>query len=140
MPALTRFLYPLPAARRDWWSQLNWWESRRLAYNVVVGSAGLFTLGVVSVLMWIPPHAIPGFFPILPVVAYGVLANVCYTFGFAIERALAWLWKNDREPAPDAGPVLFRQGVLFSVGLTLLPVGLAVVQYIARVVAYLIGQ
>ena len=140
MSALTRILYPLPPAQRTWWAQLNWWESRRLVYNVVVGCTGLVTLGVVSLLMAIPPHPTPfKVFVILPVLAYGVLANICYSFGFLAERALAWLWKGDREPAPDAGPVLFRQGVLFSVGLTLLPIGLALVQYIARSVASLFG-
>ena len=140
MPALTKILYPLPPAQRTWWAQLNWWESRRLVFNAIVGSTGLVTLGVVSLLMAIPPHASPfKIFVFIPVIVYGVLANICYTFGFLAERVLAWLWKDDREPPPDAGPVLFRQGLLFSVGLTLLPMGLAVVQYIARTVAYFFG-
>ena len=41
--------------------------------------------------------------------------------------------------APDMGPLLFRQGLIFSVGLTLLPMLVMAMVYAARVVAFLIG-
>lgn len=134
MTQLARFLYPLPDAKRTWWSQLNWWESRRLAYNVVVGGCGLLTLGAMVLLQVLPPHSHQLVFSWGPVLAYGVLANICYSLGWVGERVLALLWHGDREPPPDAGPVLFRQGVLFSVGLTLLPIGLALVSWVVRLV------
>ena len=37
------------------------------------------------------------------------------------------------------GPALFRQGLAFSVGLTLLPILLVSLAWLARVVAFLFG-
>ena len=39
--------------------------------------------------------------------------------------------------APDAGPALFRQGLSFAVGLTLLPIPLVIFSWLARAVAHL---
>jgi hypothetical protein len=41
------------------------------------------------------------------------------------------LW---RDQAPDAGPALFRQGLSFAVGLTLLPIPLVGLSWLARLV------
>mgnify|MGYP006185653499 CR=1 FL=1 len=48
MSSLVETLYPLPDLRRTPLSMLRWWESRRLRYNLLVGSAGLVTLSVFS--------------------------------------------------------------------------------------------
>src|SRR5215471_14868065 len=68
-------LYPLAANRRTTGSIISWWESRRPTFNLIVGSAGVVTLGVVKLISWLPPHTL---MPIAwqPVVVYGVLANV----------------------------------------------------------------
>ena len=65
-----------------------------------------------------------------PVVAYGLLANVCYSFGWGIEALAQRVWK-DR--CPRFGPALFRQGLAFSVGLTLLPILVVSLGWLARV-------
>src|SRR5690348_5814002 len=96
---------------------VRWWESRRLAYNAVVGGAGLVTLGVTSVIEGL----MRGHWAVAPwqlVIVYGVLANICYTLGPIAEIAVQrWL----RRPVYGLGPALFRYGLVFSVGLTLIP-------------------
>ena len=135
MTALARLLFPLPAKRRSPEVILGWWESRRPTYNLVVGGAGLLTLGTLEVLSWLPPH-LPLSVPWQAVVLYGVCANVCYTFGFMFESLLARLWGNDVAPV---GPTLFRHGLVFSVGLTLLPIGVAWVGYLISATRWLLG-
>ena len=61
------------------------------------------------------------------VVAYGIAANVCYSFGYLMEWLLDRLWGDEVAPV---GPTLFRHGLVFSVGLTVLPIGIAWVGYL----------
>ena len=121
MTALAKLLFPAPALRRSPEMLFAWWESRRPTYNLIVGGAGLLTLGTIEVLSLLPPH-LPMRVPWQVVVVYGVLANVCYTFGFMLESLLAQLWGDEVAPV---GPTLFRHGLVFSVGLTLFPIGIA---------------
>ena len=72
--------------------------------------------------------------PIIFVVLYGVAANVCYSFGFMFELLLDRLWGDEISPV---GPTIFRHGLVFSVGLTLLPIGLAWVGYLVTLVRWL---
>ena len=127
--ALTEFLFPTPA-KRNVKSIVWWWESRRLHYNVIVGGTGLFSLGVFKLLTSIPPdaHSIPLIWA--PVVAYGLLANACYLLGPTAEVAIEKLFKGKVLPT---GPVLFRMGLTFSVGLTLLPTIVAGLDWIVRI-------
>ena len=122
-------LFPPADYRRTTTSLLTWWESRRLTYNVAVGTAGVFTLVVVRAISWLPP-GVPLLFDWRPVVAYGVLANVCYTLGWAVEATAQRMW-GDR--CPMFGPALFRQGLAFSAGLTLLPIVVVSIGWLARV-------
>lgn len=121
-------LYPVAASRRTTGSIIAWWESRRLTYNGMVGAAGLVTLGALKFIFWLPPH-MP--MPIMwqPIVAYGVLANVCYSLGWVLEAGAQRVWGDSVRPL---GPPLFRQGVAFSVGLTLLPIVFASVTWVIR--------
>ena len=122
MTALANFLFPVPVRHRSAAAVWRWWEERRLTYNLIVGAIGVVTVTVVSVIVAIP-GGIPGPPPIAQFLAvaavYGVLANLCYCLGPLTESALNWLWEDD---APRAGPALYRQGLGFSVGLTLLPI------------------
>ena len=115
MSALTEYFFPPVPVPRATWAVVRWWESRRLTYNVVVGSTGLLSLGV----------------PWQGVVLYGVLANVCYSGGAAADLALRrWL---GLPYGATIGPALFRYGFVFSVGLTLLPIPLAALSWGVRV-------
>ncbi len=132
--SLTEFLFPAPAPRGIG-SILRWWESRRLPYNLFVGSAGLVSVGAVSALSWLPPGAGGVHIDLIPIVAFGVLANLCYLLGPAAEIGLDRLFRGKTLPA---GPTLFRMGLTFSVGLALLPTLLAGLHWVFRVLRWLI--
>ena len=134
MTALARLLFPAPALRRSPEMLFAWWEFRRPTYNVIVGGTGLLTLAVLQVLSWLPPY-LPMRVPWQLVVLYGVCANACYTFGFLFESLLARMWGDDVAPV---GPTLFRHGLVFSVGLTLFPIGLAWVAYLFGAVKWVL--
>jgi len=117
MNAIAEFLFPTPAPRRVG-GIVRWWESRRLHYNAIVGTSGLVSLGVVKILSSLPPdpHSLPVFWA--PVLAFGLLANACYFLGPAVEIGVEKMTGGKILPT---GPVLYRMGLTFSVGLTLLP-------------------
>jgi hypothetical protein len=121
MSALTRVLFPAPAEVRNTGAIFRWWESRRLTFNVAVGGAGLVTLAAMKVIALLPPlsMSMPIFWP--GVLAYGILANLFYSLGFMTEAVMQRAWGED---TPRVGPPLFRQGLIFSVGLTLLPIAM----------------
>jgi hypothetical protein len=131
MTAITEFLFPAPDHRRTTLSLLNWWESRRLKYNLIVGTSGVFSLGFMRIITWLPPS--PHDMPLnwKQVVVFGVLANVCYSAGWLAELGLEKLWGRRALPA---GPTLFRQGLSFSVGLTLLPSLVTIFDWAFRII------
>ena len=134
MSQLVEVLYPVPDLRRTPLSSLRWWESRRLLFNQVVGATGLVTLAGVSVLFLLGPRTF-GEFSLLPMLAvaaaYGVAANVCYSMGWLAELAARAVWGRR---APLLGPLLFRQGLIFAVGLTLFPLLLMTLIWVAHIV------
>jgi hypothetical protein len=134
MTALARLLFPAPALRRSPEMLFAWWESRRPTYNLLVGGAGLVTLGTIQVLSLLPPH-MPLSVPWQAVVLYGVSANVCYTFGYLLEWLFGQLWGDEVAPV---GPTLFRHGLIFSVWLTLLPIGIAWLGYLFGALKWLL--
>lgn len=131
MHSLADRLYPLPDLRRTPLSLLRWWESRRLLYNGIVGTTGVLTVGALWVLTALPPFSEPLAPGVAAVgaAAYGLMANVCYSMGWGVEMVARWLWGRE---APDLGPLLFRQGLIFSVGLTLLPVLVGAAAWVLR--------
>jgi hypothetical protein len=97
--AITRLLrQPLPSDRPS--AIIAWWESRRIAYNVVVGVVGLITAAVMVTVAFTcesqggAPLGLPDppALAIVGVLIYGVLANVCYTGGWITELLLVKLW------------------------------------------------
>lgn len=123
-------LFPPADTRRTTLSLLGWWESRRLMFNGIVGATGVFTLLVVQMIALLPPGLQGMPFDWRPVVAYGVLANVCYSFGWGLEAVAQRVWGDH---CPRFGPALFRQGLAFSIGLTLLPILIASIAWVAHV-------
>lgn len=131
MNALTEFLFPAPA-KRTAGSILGWWEKRRLPYNLAVGTAGVVSLGLGSIFSALPPGGIVlTLFPWQPIVLFAVMANVCYLLGPAVEIAIEKLWGRQVLPT---GPVLYRMGLTFSVGLALFPALIMVIFWVARMV------
>jgi hypothetical protein len=129
MHELSEFLFPAPAERRAgaiW----TWWEKRRLAYNVWVGSAGLFTIGLGYLLSMLPPGgagAPPLSLVWQPIVLFGALANVFYTSGALIESLANRLFGRSLLPI---GPALYRMGLTFSVGLALFPLMIMMIGWV----------
>lgn len=134
MTALTEFLFPAPAERSTA-AIARWWERRRLPFNLIVGTAGLLSLGAIHLLAALPPHAHAFPVPWQPVVVFAVLANVCYTFGPIAEVAVNGLW---RERLLPIGPTLYRMGLTFSVGLALLPSMLAGLEWAFRLLRWVL--
>jgi hypothetical protein len=134
MMMLGDILFPSAAYRRSTLSILSWWESRRGLFNLIVGGTGLFTLLVVRLVSLIPP-SVPFMFDWRVILAYGLLANVCYTFGWAAETAVQRLWGDRVSPI---GPALFRQGIAFSIGLTLLPTLLVSLTWVVRTAMWIL--
>lgn len=133
--AIVQFLFPAPAPRSVA-GIVNWWEARRLRYNLIVGAAGLFSIAVWTVLSWLPPRwPDDHFIPLGIVVVYGIMANVCYSLGACAEILLQKVWGWKLLPT---GPVLFRMGLTFSIGLTLLPVPLAGWDWTVRMTRYVL--
>jgi len=133
--ALTRLLFPAPAEIRSTAAIFRWWESRRLTFNLTVGAAGLVTLAAIKAIALLPPLSVsmPVFWP--AVAAYGVFANLFYSLGFVTEAAMQRAWHDD---TPRVGPALFRQGLVFSVGLTLFPIALMGINYGFHVLKWII--
>jgi hypothetical protein len=132
---LSHFLFPAPDERRSTGSIVRWWESRRLKYNAVVGLTGLVTATYVQTLALLPPGGPGHLINVLPgIVAYGVMANLMYSGGWIIELVMKALWGDQ---APRAGPAMFRQGVIFSVGLTLLPMAIFTMVWIGSTLSAL---
>jgi hypothetical protein len=134
--ALTRLLFPAPAEVRTTGSIFRWWESRRLKFNLVVGATGLVTLSAIKLIALLPPIStnMPVFF--LPgIAAYAFFANLCYSLGFVTEAAMQRAW---HENTPAVGPALFRQGLVFSVGLTLFPIALMGINWGIQVLRWIL--
>ena len=134
MSRLVEVLYPVPDLRHTPLSSLRWWESRRLAFNKAVGASGLVTLSAGILFSVLPPHGSADFNPLAMLMVsavYGIAANLCYTLGWMTELAARALWGRR---APEIGPLLFRQGLIFSVGLTLLPILVMAFGWVIRVV------
>lgn len=116
---LTRLLFE-PTLVRSPLRVVHWWESRRPAYNLIVGAIGLGTLVYSNALALL----VTGDWLKMPwqlVVAYGVAANLLYTGGWIAENvAERWLGR----PVYGLGPALFRHGLVFSIGLTVFPAAL----------------
>jgi len=127
MKTIAHFLFPAPAERSPA-RIFIWWESRRLAYNAVVGATGVFSLGIMALIGSLPPGSseLP---PVPLVILYGIGANLCYCFGPLVEYALELIWPRKLLPT---GPALFRMGLTFSLGLTVLPIAVMALDWVVR--------
>ena len=138
--SLADFLYPTPAPRSVG-GIFRWWEKRRLAYNLFMLPTGLTTVGVLGVVLNLPPGAPPGGTPMEPefftaCVIYGLLANVCYTLGATVESTAHLAFGREVLPV---GPALWRMGLTFSMGLTLLPAAVLTFVWVVKTVLVVTG-
>ena len=126
--AVERYFFT-PVYRGGPLAVLGWWEARRPIFNLCVGGAGLLSLATVATLLALPPAPVHFSIPLGVVLVYGVMANLCFTLGAPIDIALRRMLGSR---APAIGPVLFRYGFVFSVGLSLLPIPLAFMGWVLK--------
>jgi hypothetical protein len=131
MSAITRFFFRTPTefAPTTPWHIIQWWESRRLVYNAVVGAAGLVSLSCAAVFSIVMEGPANAGVPLGAIVFYGVLANIFYTAGPVLDLIVTRAWGNQYAPV---GATLFRYGFAFSVGLTLLPIPVMMMAMIGK--------
>lgn len=113
---------------------LFWWESRRLAYNIIVGITGIVTVGllVANSLIRGDDCGIPNppLFAFLLILSYGVMANVCYTLG-AFAEIVARVTMG-KESASKLGRTALIVGLALSMILTISPAVLVPLLCLAR--------
>jgi hypothetical protein len=126
------------------WQAIGWWESRRVAFNLIVGSAGVLSslivgiVGLGSHLLFDSDFGVPGS-PLLTVFAvaiYAVMANVCYTGGWIAELGIRRAWP---EQADRFATLTLALGVVFAVLLTLSPAVLVGAFGLFGLVGHLVG-
>ena len=108
------------------WQAIGWWEARRVAFNLVVGSAGLLSSLVVGVVgfgsyfLFDSEFGFPGepLFAVMAVLIYAILANVCYTGGWIAELAIRKAWPAQ---ADRFATLTLATGIVFSTLLSLAP-------------------
>src|SRR5262245_42858893 len=122
-----RYLFSPLYSPQSGWSVLKWWERRRPLYNLAVGAAGLLTTATA----WLHVLVDPGFTgpPLGIVLAYALAANLFYSLGTPIDLMLRRTLKQDAGPVAQA---MFRYGLAFSIGLTLLPIPLFLLSFVIR--------
>ena len=113
------------------WQVIRWWELRRLLYNAILLIIGVTAiLGFEFLMSKVIPLGEDAEEPMglaLGVVAYGFMANVCYTIGLVSELIGR---KNNPLLARERGQKMFRAGLLFSCVLTTAPFWYACLFYI----------
>jgi hypothetical protein len=124
-------LFSVPDRDRKWYEILLWWELRRIPFNMIVGTAGILSLALFGLFDSLPPVS-PDFQDAdigLSVLVFGLLANVCYFFGWLCELITKSHFERRNKPP---GPILLGIGLLFWVALTtIVPLG-AATQWIGR--------
>lgn len=108
---------------------IAWWEIRRVVFNFIVGLAGISTcLLVIGLDDYFSDKFGRGIggggSPLLPLIAvflYAIMANIFYTAGWVSELLLKAVLKDW---ANHFGEIIFPLGLLFSVLVTLSPVGI----------------
>jgi hypothetical protein len=108
------------------WQAIGWWESRRAAFNLIVGSAGIVSglvIGIVgagSYFLFDGDFGLPDppLFAVFGAVIYGIMANICYTGGWIVELGIRKAWP---EQADRFATLTLAVGVVFAVVLTLSP-------------------
>jgi len=108
------------------WDVIGWWESRRIPFNLIVGSAGILSCMVVGIvaagasILFDSDFGLPNptLFALVGILLYGIMANICFTGGWLAELLVLRVWPRE---ADRFATVSFSSGLVFSVLLTLTP-------------------
>lgn len=118
---------------RSWYHVVWWWEARRPLYNLVLGLVGAGSLVVFLLIDTWPPRAPNTDFEYLfAAVGGAILANVCYTGGWAVELLVRSVMGAR---VARFGPRAWRVGMGFSLAILLLPTLLNAGAWLTRVLA-----
>jgi hypothetical protein len=120
--AIRRRDVPIKSAK----DAIGWWETRRRPFNLIVGSAGILTCIVVSVVALGDYSLFDGefgfpdspLFAVAGIVLYGVFANVCFSISWLAELIVRKIRPGE---ADRFSTVSLSRGLIFSVLLTLSP-------------------
>ncbi|MFT5253897.1 MAG: hypothetical protein ACI87N_002950 [Flavobacteriales bacterium] len=99
---------------RNWYHVIGWWEIRRFVFNAVLLLFGLISLLIFLFVLKFDANIIHPFTPI----AFGLLANFFYTFGWVTELLIRLFSKSK---ATSFGIKSFKIGLVISIVLTFLP-------------------
>ena len=106
------------------WDAVVWWEVRRIPYNLallVVGTGSVAAIELIGGrLVRVGEDFVEPLFLLFGIIAYAILANICYSLGWITE--LIWS-SGDTDKTQPVRARVFRWGFLFSVALTALPAG-----------------
>ena len=108
---------------------IRWWEVRRVVYNAVLLVIGVATVfGTLWLIDKVNPDSDIGT-PMLGILLYAFMANLCYTMGWIIE-----LLGRQRDPvaARLLGQRIFRVGMVFSCLMTSLPFWFACAYFVGH--------
>jgi hypothetical protein len=131
---------PLTSAR----AIVGWWEARRVPYNIIVGSVGIFTciviaiIGMGSYFFFSSDFGLPGspFLAIFGIIIYGILANVCFTGGWLTELIVRRVWPQE---ADRFATTSFSLGLFLSILLTLTPAFVIGTAGVFKLVSHFLG-
>jgi ABC-type branched-subunit amino acid transport system permease subunit len=113
---------PMVSARQV----IGWWEARRVPFNLIVGSAGIVSVAVVSVVglgayfLFNSDFGLPDppLFAVFGVIFFALVVNICYTGGWIVELVIRTVWP---EQADRFAELSLSLGVLLTILVTLLP-------------------
>jgi hypothetical protein len=105
---------------------IGWWESRRIPFNLIVGSAGILScivvgiVGAGSFILFDSDFGLPDppGFALVGILIYGIIANICFTGGWLAELLVRRIWPREADRFATSS---FSLGLVFSVLLTLAP-------------------
>lgn len=120
MQGYLKTLFAAPSDPVTPWSAVWWWESRRIAYNIIIGCYSIFCLCIFFWAISTSGELEAGEDAVEPMalIIAPFLVNLAYTLGWIVEAPLR-LVKPDL-PA-TFGPMLFKSGLIFSVFIISVP-------------------
>ena len=113
-------MFTVPPGDRSDLRVILWWEQRRLPYNLIVGFVGVCSLVFFGLAIWQSGVLKLGEDAVEPLALFAapIFVNIAYTAGWITEIAVRRLWPGKTTPI---GPALLRIGLVFSIGLELIP-------------------
>lgn len=115
------------------WQIIRWWELRRLLYNGVLFAIGIASIIGMEMLMQkvipVGEDAVEPLAMALGAVAYGIMANLCYSLGWVVELVGR---KSDPLNARARAEKHFLAGLWLSCLLTTSPFWFGLVFYLVH--------